>query len=106
MIDFELTEEQRALVDTARRFAKERIIPVAAECDKKSEFPREVFHEAWKIGLANPTLPAEYGGPRLSDLDPPLITQELSYGCSGIQTSITAHTLGLTPIKPAGSEEQ
>ena len=46
MIDFELTEEQKALIDTARRFAKERIIPVAAECDRKSEFPRDVFKAA------------------------------------------------------------
>lgn len=106
MIDFELTEEQRALIDTAKRFAKERIIPVAAEADRKSEFPREVFHEAWKLGLANPTLPAEYGGPGLSDLESAMITEELAYGCSGIQTSITANTLGMTPIKLAGSEEQ
>src|SRR3954467_12335855 len=106
MSDFELTEEQRALVETARRFTKERIIPVAAEADKKSEFPREVFHEAWKLGLVNPTLPAEYGGPGLSDLEAVMITEELAYGCSGIQTSMTANTLGLTPIKLAGSAEQ
>ncbi|MCL2779749.1 MAG: acyl-CoA dehydrogenase family protein [Polyangiaceae bacterium] len=106
MIDFELTDEQRALIDTAKRFAKERIIPVAAEADRKSEFPKEVFREAWKLGLANPTLPAEYGGPGLSDLESAMITEELSYGCSGIQTSITANTLGMTPIKLFGSEEQ
>ncbi len=106
MIDFELTEEQRALVEIARRFTKEKIIPVAAECDRKGEFPRSVFEEAWKLGIANPTLPSEYGGPGLSDLESVLITEELSYGCSGIQTSITANTLGMTPIKLAGSDAQ
>ncbi len=106
MIDFELTEEQRALIDTARRFTKERIIPIAAECDRKSEFPRHVFHEAHKLGIVNPTIPAEYGGPGLSDLESALITEELAYGCSGICTSMTVNTLGLTPIKLAGSEEQ
>jgi acyl-CoA dehydrogenase len=106
MIDFELTEEQKALIDTAKRFAKERIVPVAAECDRKSEFPREVFNDAWKIGLVNPTLPAEYGGPGLHDLDSAMMTEELAYGCTGIQTSMTANTLGLTPIKLAGNEEQ
>jgi acyl-CoA dehydrogenase len=106
MIDFELTEEQRALIDTARRFTKERIIPVAKQCDHESRFPRDVFEEAWKIGLANPTLPSEYGGPGLSDLDSSLITEELAYGCSGIQTSMTANTLAMTPIKLAGSPEQ
>jgi acyl-CoA dehydrogenase len=106
MFDFEPTEEQRALIETARRFARERIIPIAAECDKESKFPRHVFEEAHGIGLVNPTLPAEYGGSGLSDLDSSLITEELAYGCSGIQTSMTANTLGLTPIKLAGSEEQ
>ena len=106
MIDFELTEEQRALIDTARRFTKERIIPVAAKCDQESRFPREVFQEAHKIGLVNPTLPIEYGGAGLSDVDSSFITEELAYGCSGIQTSMTANTLGLTPIKLAGTDAQ
>jgi acyl-CoA dehydrogenase len=106
MIDFELTEEEKALIDTARRFTKERIIPVAAQCDREARFPREVFDEAWKIGLANPTLPAEYGGAGLSDVDSSYITEELAYGCTGIQTSITANTLALTPLKLAGSHEQ
>ena len=105
-MDFEFTEEQLALIDLSRRFAKEKIIPAAAGADQKSEFPRHVFEEAWKLGLVNPTLPTEYGGPGLSDLDSVLITEQLAYGCSGIQTSMTANTLGLTPIKLAGTEEQ
>jgi acyl-CoA dehydrogenase len=106
MIDFEITEEQKALIETARRFARERIIPVAKECDRESRFPREVFDDAWKIGLVNPTLPSEYGGSGLSDVDSTFITEELAYGCSGIQTSMTANTLALTPIKLGGSAEQ
>ncbi|HXN32416.1 MAG TPA: acyl-CoA dehydrogenase family protein [Polyangiaceae bacterium] len=106
MFDFEPTEEQRALIETARRFARERIIPVAAECDRESKFPMSVFQEAHAIGLVNPTIPAEYGGSGLSDVDSSLMTEELAYGCSGIQTSLTANTLGLTPIKLAGTEEQ
>ena len=69
MFDFELTEEQKALIETARRFARERIIPIAAAVRPRVAVPAEVFEEAWKIGLVNPTLPAEYGGPGLSDLD-------------------------------------
>jgi acyl-CoA dehydrogenase len=106
MISFDLTEEQTALVETARRFTKERIIPVAAQCDRDAKFPQEVFKEAWKLGFVNPTLDAEYGGSGLSDLDSTFVTEELAYGCTGIQTSITANTLGLTPIRLAGSAEQ
>jgi acyl-CoA dehydrogenase len=54
----------------------------------------------------NPTLDAELGGAGLSDLDSTFLTEELAYGCTGIQTSITANTLGLTPIRLAGSAEQ
>ena len=39
MFDFEPTEEQHALIETARRFARERIIPIAAECDRESQVP-------------------------------------------------------------------
>ena len=48
MIDFSLSEEQKALVETARRFAKERIIPVAAEADRESRFPMQVFKDAFE----------------------------------------------------------
>jgi acyl-CoA dehydrogenase len=106
MFDFEPTEEQKALIDTTRRFVRERIIPVAAACDRESRFPKDVFEEGHKIGLVNPTLPAEYGGPGLSDLEATLIHEELAYGCTGVQTSFTGNTLALTPIKLAGTPEQ
>jgi acyl-CoA dehydrogenase len=106
MFDFEPTEEQRALIATARRFTRERIIPIAAECDRESKFPKHVFDEGHKLGLANPTLPAEYGGPGLGDVDGGLIHEELAYGCTGVQTSFTANVLGYTPIRLAGSEAQ
>ncbi len=106
MFDFEPTEEQQALIDITRRFVRERIIPIAAACDRESRFPKDVFEEGHKIGLVNPTIPSEYGGPGLSDLEATLVHEELAYGCSGIQTSFTANTLALTPIKLAGTHEQ
>jgi acyl-CoA dehydrogenase len=106
MFDFEPSEEQKVLIDITRRFARERIIPIAAACDRESRFPRDVFEEGHKIGVVNPTIPTDYGGPGLSDLEATLIHEELAYGCTGIQTSFTANTLALTPIKLAGSQEQ
>src|SRR5262245_43043111 len=66
----------------------------------------DVFKAAWEIGLINPTCPAEYGGSGMGELENALITEELAYGCTGIQTSILANGLALTPIKLAGSEDQ
>lgn len=106
MIDFRFTEAQTALVESVRRFARDRIIPVAAECDREGRFPRDVFDEAWKLGLVNPTLPPAYGGKGRSVIDSTRITEELAYGCSGIQTGITGNVVTLTAINLAGSEEQ
>ncbi|MCA9531377.1 MAG: acyl-CoA dehydrogenase family protein [Myxococcales bacterium] len=106
MLDFDLTEEQEALVDQARRFTKEKIIPVAGECDRTHEFPNDVFKEAWELGFVAPTIPTEYGGAGLSEVDHVLLTEELAYGCTGIQTSMTANTLAATPLLIAGSDAQ
>ncbi len=106
MVDFSFSEEHRALIDTAKRFARERIIPVAAECDRESKFPHDVFKAAWEIGLVNPGVPEEYGGAGMGELENALITEQMAYGCTGIQTSITANQLALTPIKLGGTDAQ
>src|SRR6201996_623236 len=106
MFDFEPTEEQRALIDTARRFTRERIIPVAAACDRESRFPKDVFEAAHELGLVNASVSADYGGPGLGELENALIAEQLAYSCTGIQTSLLANTLALTPIKLAGNEDQ
>ena len=105
-MDFNLSDEQKALRDTARRFTRERIIPIAAECDHHSKLPMDVFQAAWEIGLVNPCVPPEYGGAGMGELENTILTEELGYGCTGIQTSITANQLALTPIKLGGTEEQ
>jgi len=106
VVDFSLSDEHKGLVDTARRFARERIIPVAAECDRESRFPMDVFKAAWELGIVNPSVPAEYGGAGLGELENALLTEQMAYGCTGIQTSITANQLALTPIRLGGTDAQ
>jgi acyl-CoA dehydrogenase len=106
MLSFDLSDEQKALVETAKRFARERIAPVAAECDRESRFPRDVFVSAHELGLVNATVPAEYGGPGFPELDNALLAEQLAWGCTGIQTSLLANTLAATPILLAGNEDQ
>ena len=106
MLDFELTPEQKTLVEETRRFTREKIIPVAAEADRTHEFPMDVFKEAWELGFVGPTIPEEYGGAGMTELDNVLLTEELAYGCTGIQTSMTANTLAATPILIAGNDAQ
>jgi acyl-CoA dehydrogenase len=106
MIDFELTDEQKGYIDLARRFTREQIIPIAKECDRSSRLPLDVFRKAWELGLTHPTCPAAYGGGGLGEIENTLMVEEIAYGCTGIQTSLFANGLALTPIKLAGTEEQ
>ena len=105
-MDFELSDEQLLLQQTASRFAREQIAPVAGGYDQSGEFPRELIRQAWELGLASMSIPSDYGGLGLSSVDQCLVTEEIAWGCSGIGTSIMANDLGLTPILVAGSDEQ
>jgi acyl-CoA dehydrogenase len=106
MLNFELTPEQKTLVEETKRFTREKIIPVAAQADRTHEFPMDVYKEAWELGFVGPTIPEEYGGAGMTELDNVLLTEELAYGCTGIQTSMTANTLAATPILIAGNDAQ
>ena len=68
-MDFSLTDEQQRLVDTARKFTREKIIPVAQKLDEHGTFPKEICEQAWEIGLMNAEVPQEVGGLGLSTLD-------------------------------------
>ena len=103
---FGLSDESLALQETARRFAREEIAPVAAAYDESGDFPREIIQKAWELGLSSVSVPETYGGAGLSMLDSCIVTEELAWGCSGMTTSIMCNDLGLTPILVGGSEEQ
>jgi acyl-CoA dehydrogenase len=105
-ISFALSGEQKALQELAREFAEKEIRPVAADYDERSQHPGDVVAKAHQVGLMNPHIPDEYGGPGLSALEQLLIGEELSWGCSGIATSIVANILGSLPVLLAGTEEQ
>jgi acyl-CoA dehydrogenase len=105
-MEFGLSDEQLVLQETARRFAREEIAPVAAKYDQTAEFPREIIRKAWELGLASMIIPTEYGGLGLASADQCLVTEEISWGCAGIATSVMANDLGLMPIVLAGSDDQ
>jgi acyl-CoA dehydrogenase len=105
MVDFSLTDEQKALREMAHDFAEKEIRPVAWEHDKDGSWPQEVFDKAWEVGLMNTHAPEQYGGPGLSFLDGCIIEEELSWGCSGITTSLGANGLAAAPVALGGSDE-
>ncbi|MDX6688744.1 MAG: acyl-CoA dehydrogenase [Solirubrobacteraceae bacterium] len=105
MVDFTLTDEQKDLRELAHDFAEKEIRPVAWELDRDGGWPQAIIDKAHEVGLMNTHVPEEYGGAGLSCFDGCLIEEELSWGCSGVQTSLGANGLALAPVMIGGSEE-
>jgi acyl-CoA dehydrogenase len=105
-MEFSLSEEQQALAQTAREFTRANITPRAAHYDETGEFPREIFAKAFATGLMNIEIPEAYGGLGGSCIDNCLVQEEVAYGCSGMNTSLAANSLGATPLLVAGSDDQ
>jgi acyl-CoA dehydrogenase len=105
VVDFTLTDEQKALREMAHDFAEKEMRPVAWEYDKDGTWPEDVLRKAWELGLMNSHIPEEYGGPGASYFDGTIIEEELGWGCSGIGTSIACNGLATAPIGLGGSEE-
>ncbi|MBI5877102.1 MAG: acyl-CoA dehydrogenase family protein [Chloroflexi bacterium] len=106
MVDFRLSDEQKALQKLAHEFAEQEIRPVAAEYDRNAEFPWPVLRKAFALGLMNMNIPPTYGGPGLGVLDQVIAQEELSWGCSGIAGSIFITSLAAGVLLAGGSDEQ
>ena len=70
------------------------------------EYPTEILKKAWALGLMNTHVPEAFGGLGLSVLDGCIITEELAFGCSGINTAAEANNLAEAPVIIAGNEDQ
>src|SRR6059058_3898665 len=105
MVDFTLTDEQKALREMAHDFAVKEIRPVAWDYDRDGTWPQDIVEKAWEVGLMNSHISEEYGGAGAGFLDGCLIEEELAWGCSGIQTTLGCNGLAATPVMLGASEE-
>ncbi|KAJ3049038.1 hypothetical protein HK097_009964 [Rhizophlyctis rosea] len=78
----------------------------AAHHDRTGEYPTEILKKAWEVGLLNLHIPGEYGGMGLGVLDCAIVSEEMAYGCTGIQTAAEANGLAEAPVILAGNEAQ
>nr|WP_174705667.1 acyl-CoA dehydrogenase family protein [Leptospira kobayashii] len=104
-MDFSLTDEQKALRDLARDFAKNEIAPKAEHHDHTGEFPKEILKKAHDVGLMNLHIPTQYNGAGMTVLDEIITFEELFYACSGVSTAILANNLALAPVLLGASDE-
>jgi len=103
----ELSENQRMIRDMVREFAEREIAPVAAELDKKAEYPMEILKKMAQLGLLGIIVPQEYGGAGADTISYTLVIEEISKKCAstGVITSVH-NSLVCWPIMKVGTEEQ
>ncbi|HTK47320.1 MAG TPA: acyl-CoA dehydrogenase family protein [Gemmatimonadaceae bacterium] len=106
-IDSALSEEERAVRDSVRRFVDERVLPIIGDAYVQGRFPRELIPELAALGVFGANLPEEYGCAGLNIVQYGLIMQELERGDSGVRSFASVQgALAMYPIYAFGSEEQ
>ncbi len=100
-----LTEEQRAFIDTARNFANSDISQYAIKWDRDSYFPENIFKKAGQLGLGSIYVPESEGGTGLSRLDASLIFEELAYACPSTSAFLTIHNMATWMLSTYGNKE-
>jgi short/branched chain acyl-CoA dehydrogenase len=106
-VDFDLSSDHELLRETVRRFAVERVAPVAEELDREKRFPYELVAELAELGLMGMTIPEEYGGGGTDTLSYAIAIEELARVDSSVAITVAAHhSLGTLPIYLFGDEEQ
>ena len=105
--DFALGETADMIRATTRRFAAERIAPLAAKVDAEDWFPRDLWPEMGALGLHGITVEEEWGGLGLGYLEHVVAVEEVSRGSASVGLSYGAHSnLCVNQIRRWGNPEQ
>ena len=102
---FDLTEDQLAIQEMARKFTADRITPFAGEWDEKSHYPVEVGKAAGELGFGAIYISEENGGIGLGRLEAALIMEAMAYGCPATSAYISIHNMAAWMIDSFGSAE-
>src|SRR5262245_45274134 len=104
-MDFELSEEQRAITDTARAFARDEMMPYARQWDEEEIFPVDTLRSAAALGFGGIYVGSDLGGSALSRLDATLIFEELAQGCVSTAAYVSIHNMVAWMIDAYGAPE-
>lgn len=105
-MNFDLTEDQQAFVQTARDFALHELAPHTARWDAEHHFPVDVIKRAGELGFCGIYSNTDCGGLGLSRLDASLIFEQLSQGCTATTAYLTIHNMCTWMVTGFGSTEQ
>ena len=102
-----LTDVQEDFHETVRRFADERIAPLAARIDEADEFPSALFEEMAGLGFLGAPYPPEYGGGGADSVMVTLLLEEVSRASGAVGSSLNAHiSLASSVLADHGSDRQ
>jgi alkylation response protein AidB-like acyl-CoA dehydrogenase len=104
--DFDLSDEQRMIRDLARKVAREKIAPHAADVDERERYPQEAIRALMEAGLYGIWVPEEHGGSDMGCLALALVCEEIAWACAASATQYLDQPLGGLPILHFGSDEQ
>src|SRR5579862_388515 len=106
-MDFELSEIEQAVRDTARDFAVKKVRPLARELDETGRFPEELVREMGELGLMGVYVPEEWGGAGCTAVAYNMAILEISKACASTGVILSAHTsLCVDPILKHGTQPQ
>ncbi len=107
MYSFDLTSEQKMLVDTVHRYAEQRLRKVYRDAEEERAVPAGALRQGWELGLLPGSIEAEYGGfGEYSALTSALYLEELGWGDVGISLKLLAPNLFALPVALFGSKQQ
>jgi len=101
---FELTDDQLAIQEMARRFTADAITPFAAEWDEKHTFPRDTIRQAAELGFGSIYVSEASGGIGLGRLEAALIMEAMAYGCPSTSAFISIHNMAAWMIDRFGAQ--
>tara|TARA_B110000879_G_C11158002_1_gene507776 strand:- start:36 stop:1187 length:1152 start_codon:yes stop_codon:yes gene_type:complete len=106
-MDFNFTENQKAIQASVRDFAQQHILPNRMVWDESQHMPRELFREMGAMGLMGLLVPEAYGGAGLGYFEYKIVIEEIAQVCGSIGLSVAAHnSLCTNHILMFGSEDQ
>src|SRR3974390_2888008 len=101
-----LSDDERLVRDTARKFIEDNLVPIIEECNREGRFPRELVKPMAALGFFGAS-PQGYGCAGMSNVEYGLVTQELERGDSGVRSFVSVQSaLVMYPIYTFGSDEQ
>ena len=103
-MNFEYTNDQKAIQEMAKNFAETELMPYASEWDQKEIFPIDTLRKAAQLGLAAIYVNEDRGGSGLNRLDAAIIFEELSRGCVSTAAYLSIHNMVTWMIDSHGSD--